>query len=60
MDTEVVVHRNNGILLSSKKECIWVAWNEVDGHRSVIRVGVESERQKQISYSDIYIYIYGN
>ena len=30
MDKEVVVHIHNGILLSHKKEHIWVSSNEVD------------------------------
>jgi len=30
IDKEVVVHIHNGILLSYKKECIWVSSNEVD------------------------------
>ena len=30
MDKEVVVHMHNGILLSYKKEHIWVSSNEVD------------------------------
>ena len=30
MDKEIVVHIHNGILLSYKKECIWVSSNEMD------------------------------
>ena len=30
MDKEVVVHIQNGILLSYKQEHIWVCYNEVD------------------------------
>ena len=30
MEKEAVVHIYNGILLSHKKECIWVRSNEVD------------------------------
>ena len=30
MDKGIVVHIHNGILLSYKKECIWVSSNEVD------------------------------
>ena len=33
-DKEVVVHIYNGILLSHKKECIWVSSNEVDEPRA--------------------------
>ena len=32
MDKEVVVHIDNGILLSNKKECISVNSNQVDEH----------------------------
>ena len=28
MDKEVVVHMHNGLLLSYKKECIWVSSNK--------------------------------
>ena len=34
MDKEVVVYLHNGILLSHKKECIWVSSNEVDELRT--------------------------
>ena len=34
MDKEVVVYKHNGILLSRKKECIWVSSNEVDEPRT--------------------------
>ena len=30
MDKEVMVHIHNGLLLTHKKECIWVSSNEVD------------------------------
>ena len=33
MDKEIVVHVHNGILLSYKKEHIWVSLNEVDEPR---------------------------
>ena len=34
MDKKVVVHIRNGILLSYKKEQIWVSFNEVDEPRA--------------------------
>ena len=34
MDEEAVVHINNGILLSHKKECIWIHSNEADEPRA--------------------------
>ena len=41
---------HNGILLSHKKECIWVSSNEVDDPRACSREWSKSEREKQISY----------
>ena len=38
MDKEIVVHIYNGILLSYKKECIWVSSNEVDEPRAYYTV----------------------
>ena len=51
MDTEIVVRIYNGILLSHKKEHIWVRPNEVDEPRATIQT--KSERERQI----LYIYI---
>ena len=34
MDKEVLVHVHNGILLSRKKEHIWVSSNEMDEPRA--------------------------
>ena len=33
MGKEVVVHIHSGILLSHKKECVWVSSNKVDEPR---------------------------
>ena len=44
MDKEVVVHIENGILLSHKKEHIWVSLNEVDEPRTYYTEWGESER----------------
>ena len=54
-DKEVVVHIHNGILLSHKKEHIWVNSNEVDEPRAYYTEWGKSEREKQISYSNTYI-----
>ena len=46
MDKEVVVHIHNGILLSHKKEPIWVSSNEVDESRAYYTEWSESERER--------------
>ena len=46
MDKEVVVHIHNGILLSHKKEHIWVSSNEVDEPRTYYTEGSKSERER--------------
>ena len=50
MDKEVVVHVYNGMLLSHKKEDIWVSSNEVDEPRAYYTEWSKSEREKQILY----------
>ena len=55
MDKEVLVHIHNGILLSHKKECIWVSSNEVDEPRTYYTEWSESEREREIPYSNAYI-----
>ena len=49
MDKEVVVHIYNGILLSYKKECIWVSFNEVD--ETVAYYTKWSNQKKKHEYS---------
>jgi len=44
MEKEVVVHTHNGILLSHKKECMWVTSDEVDEPRTYYIEWSESER----------------
>ena len=39
MDKEVVVHIHDGILLSHKKECIWVSSNDMDEPRTYFTYG---------------------
>ena len=46
IDKEVVVHIHNGILLSHKKEHIWVSSNEVDEPRTYYTEWSGSERER--------------
>ena len=56
MDKEVVVHIYNGILLSHKKEHIWVSSNEVDEPRADYTHWSKSERENiNIVYWCIYM-----
>ena len=50
MDKEDIVHIYNGILLSHKKECIWVISNEADEPRAYYTEWSKLERKKQILY----------
>ena len=50
MDTEIVEHIYNRMLLSFKKEGIWVSPNEVDGPRAYCTELSKSERERQILY----------
>ena len=59
MDKEVVVHIHNRILLSHKKEHLWVSSNEVDEPRTYYTEWSKSERERYISYSNTHTYIYG-
>ena len=52
---EAVVYMHNGILLSHKKKCIWISSNEVDEPRTYYTEWSESERERKIPYSNIYI-----
>ena len=54
MDTEIVV-QYNGILLSYKKEHIWVSPKELDEPRAYYTEWSKSEREKQILYTKAYI-----
>ena len=46
MDKEVVVHIHNGILLSHKKEHIWVSSKQVDESRAYYTEWSQSERER--------------
>ena len=48
MDQEVVVHIHNGILLSYKKEHIWVSSNEMDEPGAYYIEWSKLERKTQI------------
>ena len=55
MDKEIVVHIHNGILLSHKKEHIWVSSTEVDEPRAYYTERNKSERKINITYEYIYM-----
>ena len=54
MDKEAVAYIYNGILLSHKKEHIWVNSNEVHEARACYTKWSESERENQISCINAY------
>ena len=51
-----MVHTYDGILLSHKKKCIRASSNEVDEPRAYYTELSKSEREKQISYINTYIW----
>ena len=56
IDKIVVVHIYNEILLIHKKEWIWVSFNEVNEHKACYTEWSQSEREKQISCINAYIW----
>ena len=54
MDKEVVVHLHNAILLSYKKEHIWVRSNSVDEPRACCTDWSKTEKERQIPYTNTY------
>ena len=56
MDKEVVVHVQGGILLSYKKECNWISSNEEDEPRVYYTEWSQSERERQILYTNVYVW----
>ena len=56
MDKEDVVHIYSGLLLSHKKERIWVSSSEVDEPRTSYTEQSKSEREKQISCINAYMW----
>ena len=51
-----MVHICNGILLSSKKECIWVSSNEVDETSAYCTEWNKTEGETPIQYINSYIW----
>ena len=45
MDKEVVVHKHNGILLSHKKEHIWISSDEVDEPSTYIQSEMSQKKK---------------
>ena len=56
MDKEVVVRTYNGIILSHKKEHIWVSSNEVDETGDYYTKWGKSERETPIQCINAYIW----
>ena len=56
MDKKVAVHIHNEILLSYKKEHVWVTFNEVDEPGAYYTKWSKSERERQILYINTYIW----
>ena len=56
MDKEVVVNIHNEILLSYKKEYIWVSSNEVDETEADYTEWSKSERETPMQYINTYIW----
>ena len=56
MDKEDAVHTNNGTLLNHKKESNWVICSDMDGPRVCQTEWSKSEREKQISYINTYVW----
>ena len=56
MDKEDMVHIYNGILLSQRKERNWVICRDVDESRDCHTEWSKSEREKQISYINTYMW----
>ena len=54
-DKEGVVNMHNEILLSHKKEHIWLRSKKVDKPRAYYAVWKKSETERQISYINAYV-----
>ena len=55
MDKEVVIYIHNGMLLSHKKECIWVSSDEVNEPRTYLQSEV-SQKEKDEYHILMHIY----
>ena len=56
IDKEGVVYTHNGILLHYKKEHFWLSSSEVDESGTYYTEWSKSERERQISYINAYIW----
>ena len=56
MDKKAVVHIHNGVLLSHKKEFIWISFNEVDETGADYTEWSKPERKTPIQYTNTYIW----
>ena len=56
MDKEILVHIHNGILLSHKKEHIWVSFDEVDEPRAYFMQSEVGQKKKDEYYFLTHIY----
>ena len=56
MDEEIVIYIQNGLLLSYKKEHIWVSSNEVDETEAYYTEWSKPERKTPIQYTNAYIW----
>ena len=54
IDKEVVLHIHNEILLSYKKEHIWVSSNEVDETGAYYKEWSKSERETPVQFINAY------
>jgi len=55
MDKKVVVHIHNGVLLSYKKESIWISSNEVDETGAYYKSEVsQKEKHQYCILTEIY------
>ena len=56
MDKEILVHIHSGILLSYKKEHIWLSSNKVDEPKASYTEWSKSKRERQILYINAHIW----
>ena len=56
MDKETGAHIHKAILLSRKEEHIWICSNEVDETRARYTEWSKSEREREVSHTDTYVW----
>ena len=54
IDKEAAVHIHNGLLLSHKKECTWISYNEVDEPRAYFIEWSQEDEDKYHILTNIY------